>query len=223
MLSRTRVSKRNGMIAIKKAYLRFADEHAPLIDVNDVNLEWHGFATLEAPSGAGKTTFLRLLAGWFAKKHPHAVARLDWNIREPMKVKFIGLHSGLLPWLTVAKNLSLLIKAQNHDFVQLMNEVGLDTNVLTLYPYQLSLGMYKRVELVIAILDEPTLLLLDEYFTSIDERTKNLVKNFIERRRNHAMTWVVAHEADLRQWITSTAHRLETNPSTGIVHNITRI
>jgi ABC-type dipeptide/oligopeptide/nickel transport system ATPase subunit len=84
---------------------------------------------------------------------------------------------------------------------ELLQQVGLDPNVARLYPYQLSQGMYKRVELIVAVASNPKILLLDEFYSSIDDNQKDLVRKFLAEKRSSDMTWIIAHEDGLRGWI----------------------
>ena len=101
-----------------------------------------------------------------------------------------------------------------------LGEMELPLEVGNLLPYELSYGMYKRVELAIAIYDKPELLLLDEFFTSIDDLTKTSVVSYISRNRPNAKTLVTAHEEDLRKHLTSTHFSLTLDKETNCVVGI---
>jgi ABC-type nitrate/sulfonate/bicarbonate transport system ATPase subunit len=84
----------------------------------------------------------------------------------------------LLPWLTVAQNVALYFKfhpaprAEVQQRVEWLLELaGLD-GFERAYPYQLSGGMRRRVAFLAAVAPLPSLLLLDEPFSSLDEPTR---------------------------------------------------
>ena len=186
---------------IQRAYHRFGPSLPPIIDITNVDLDWKGEATLFAPSGAGKTTLFRLLAGWYEAS---ANSGCDWeqSLNPYRDVRFVGGHRALLPWRTVGKN----IKFQIPDLsviaiLKTLEELGLHSSIANRFPYELSLGMYKRVELVLAVLAAPKILLLDEFYSSIGDEQKNDVRNFIRKHRKDLVTWIIAHEEKLRDWV----------------------
>lgn len=132
------------------------------------------------PSGAGKTTLLRSLAGLLTPSG--GSAKLDGaEIVEPpkgMAVVFQEYARSLFPWLTVARNVALPLKAQGMDraaraekTAKALEAVGL-ADVANRYPWQLSGGMQQRVALARAVAYEPRILLMDEPFAAVDAQTR---------------------------------------------------
>jgi ABC-type nitrate/sulfonate/bicarbonate transport system ATPase subunit len=115
-------------------------------------------------SGVGKSTMLRILLGLddafegHVRRHCH---RIGVVFQEPR----------LLPWLTVAENIQLVVTADmpQPDIDALLATVRLP-HVARLRPRQLSLGMARRVALARALAISPDLLVLDEPFASLDAR-----------------------------------------------------
>lgn len=99
----------------------------------------------------------------------------------------------------------------------MLNEMELPPDILGFRTYELSYGMYKRVELALAVHDQPELLLLDEFFTSIDDPTKRVVRDYICHRRSAAQTLVTVHEAKLRESLTDNHLMLELDEVTRCV------
>ncbi|MEN6351562.1 MAG: ABC transporter ATP-binding protein [Syntrophomonas sp.] len=117
---------------------------------------------LLGPSGAGKTTFLRIIAG------------LDTPSSGTVTVKssrtgFVFQEPRLIPWRTVRENL-LFVNPEGDigGILQKMRLKGFEDY----YPGQLSGGMQQRVNLARALLVDPELLILDEAFSSLDLRVK---------------------------------------------------
>jgi NitT/TauT family transport system ATP-binding protein len=85
----------------------------------------------------------------------------------------------LMPWLTVAQNLSLVDKAANDlTLTQSLSKVGLK-DCAHLYPNQLSGGMQRRVALLRAFSVAPQLLLMDEPFQSLDAPTADQLRTHL--------------------------------------------
>jgi len=186
---------------IRRVYHRFGSSLTPTIDSKDVELDWRGAATLFAPSGAGKTTFFRLMCGWYVGSDD---STCDWDHGlDPFQdIRFVGGHRALLPWKTVSKNVQFQFSALSAIAIrQALGELGLNFGIADMYPYELSLGMYKRVELLLAVLAKPKILLLDEFYSSIGDDQKNKVRSFLDEHRKEQVTWIIAHEEKLRDWI----------------------
>jgi len=203
---------------IIRAFFRFADSGRTLLDLRDCSLPNGGLNTLMATSGSGKTTLFKLLAGWFSS-NPNCAVLTEPQINHPREVRLVGVQSSLLPWLTVQGNAQLHLN-NGHNLLDELTEVGLNHEVSTMYPYQLSLGMAKRVEVVLAVLSKPKLLLLDEVFESVDETQKQSLREFICRQRNDALTWVVTHEPTVAEFLGG--ERLSFVCSEGIVVGLQR-
>lgn len=138
-----------------------------------------------APSGAGKTTLVRILAKLEPLKSNGLIAN------DPMRPR-VGLLSqdfDAFPWMTVAENIWRFRPQQNDmakETRQLLREVGLE-NLEGYFPRQLSGGMRKRLALARILSTEADVVLLDEPFASLDLKTKksmiSLLRAFQERQR----------------------------------------
>jgi NitT/TauT family transport system ATP-binding protein len=152
---------------------------------------------LMGPSGCGKTTLLRI------------VAELDDNYRgeidkpDHARLGFMFQEPRLLPWRTVRQNIDL-VAAEDFsaaDLQKLADAVGI-ADMLSRYPQELSLGLARRVALARAFSTQPDLLLLDEPFVSLDEKTadrlrKLLLKVWSERPTTALLVTHNAREAIL--------------------------
>lgn len=115
-------------------------------------------------SGSGKTTTLRILLG--LDKEFEGLVRCSYR-----RVGMVFQEPRLLPWLTVAENIRLVVTndVPQPDIGLLLETVQLN-HVEALRPRQLSLGMARRVALARALAIAPELLVLDEPFASLDAR-----------------------------------------------------
>ena len=134
------------------------------------------FVSMLGPSGCGKSTALRIVAGL-------SEASTGDVERSGDSLGFVFQDPTLMPWATVAANVSLPFKlnaAHNTDLrsavTRALVRVGLD-DFAEAYPRQLSGGMRMRVSIARALVTEPPLLLMDEPFAALDEITRFKLNN----------------------------------------------
>ena len=169
----------------------FPTKSGEVVALTGVDLEVAAgeFVSLIGPSGCGKSTLLRLIADLdeassgaleiFGK--PARRARLDQDYGIAFQ------QAGLLPWRTVAANISLPLElngtgktARAARVAELAELVGL-TEFIGHYPDQLSGGMQQRVAIARALATSPRLLLMDEPFGALDEMTREHLQSELSR------------------------------------------
>ncbi|GAA5316107.1 MAG: molybdenum ABC transporter ATP-binding protein [Candidatus Pelagadaptatus aseana] len=129
---------------------------------------------LLGPSGSGKTTLLRSLCGL-----NHHTGTIELNGIEQHNtathkrpVTLVQQHTQLIPHWTVQQHISNTHhRACPIDQTTLIDAMGV-TDLLRHKPHQLSGGQKQRVALLLGLLRSPQLLLLDEPFTALDNRSK---------------------------------------------------
>ena len=136
------------------------------------------FVCLVGPSGSGKSTLLRILAGLIQP----AAGRI-WLGGEPVQSpgRSIGIvfqKANLMPWRTVLDNIVLPLEVEGvsereriRRATEWIERVGLGGFERT-YPHGLSGGMEQRVAIARALIPNPSILLLDEPFGSLDALTR---------------------------------------------------
>lgn len=138
------------------------------------------FVSLVGPSGTGKTTILRALAGLQEVEPTSRVLFNGEQVTAPkpgVTLVFQDYFSSLLPWRTVEKNVWLGIEGKLSRGVcatraqSALAAVGLGDRGQD-YPSQLSGGMQQRVQIARALAMEPQVLLMDEPFGALDALTK---------------------------------------------------
>ncbi len=154
------------------------------------------------PSGVGKSTVLRILAG--LESPTRGVVRYHEDLDPRRDVRLVFQEPSLLPWLTVAENVRLGLRfAANRDRVdggivdRLLERTGL-RELADALPDALSGGQAQRVNLARALATMPRLLLLDEPFAALDPLTRRGAQQWLrELVRDLALTAVlVTHDLD---------------------------
>ena len=179
----------------------------PVLAGIDLTVPSHGLTALLGPSGCGKTTLLRLIAGF---EEPDAgTVVLGGTVVSgggrtvPARRRGIGFvpqEGGLFPHLTVAGNVTFgLPRRERRDLgrvSELLAVVGLDAALADRHPHQLSGGQQQRVALARALAPRPSLVLLDEPFSSLDaslrEETRRAVAEAL--RATGATAVLVTHD-----------------------------
>ncbi|MEV8468105.1 ABC transporter ATP-binding protein [Fluviibacterium sp. DFM31] len=111
------------------------------------------------PSGVGKTTLLRILAGL----DRDFTGRVDAPARRAM----VFQEPALLPWRSALDNLTLVAGVNTATARAALGEVGLG-GLADRFPGQMSLGQQRRLSLARAFAAAPEVLLMDEPFVSLD-------------------------------------------------------
>lgn len=126
------------------------------------------------PSGCGKTTLLRLFAGIISPSLGNVTCETD-------RISFLFQDTALLPWLTAAENVNLVLSDSKKTLpiakewlarVMLADEANN-------FPSTLSGGMRQRVALARALAYDAELLLLDEPFRGMDEKLHEQMRELI--------------------------------------------
>ncbi len=130
-----------------------------------LSLPEQGAVAIMAPSGFGKTTLLRLLAG-LLKPQSGTVSGL-----ENKKIAFLFQEDRLLPWLDVEKNVEIVSDREKARFW--LNEMEITDSGQ--FPYEMSGGMQRRAALARAMAYGGDVLLLDEPFKGLDEALRSRI------------------------------------------------
>ena len=170
-------------------------------------------------SGSGKTTLLSLINGvGFADSGSisvfgEAITRENL-LQTQRRIGYAVQGAGLFPHLTAEENISLVARSigMKSDWIKkrvgvLADLVNLDQQLLKNFPHALSGGQQQRVGLCRAMMLNPSLILLDEPFSSLDPITRRALHSEIIplQKATSATVVIVSHDISeaikLGQWI----------------------
>jgi NitT/TauT family transport system ATP-binding protein len=153
--------------------------------IRDVNMtvEPGQFCAVVGPSGCGKSTTLTLVAG--LDKASDGSVTVGGNPVNGIArgTSFMFQNDALLPWKSVIGNVAMgplfngvpktTAFTDAREWLRIVGLAGFENH----HPHQLSGGMRKRVALATALINEPSILLMDEPFGALDVQTKAIMSN----------------------------------------------
>jgi NitT/TauT family transport system ATP-binding protein len=178
-----------GLVEVENLSIVFKrrDQYGPLLVLESTNFTIRPgeFACLLGPSGCGKSTILNLIAG-FLKPTEGCVYVDRQPVEQPGADRgFVFQQYSLLPWKTTFQNVEFGLKIRGvpravrtelvNDY---LNRVGLYQHRHS-YPYQLSGGMQQRASIVRALVNSPSVLLMDEPFAALDAQTRHMMQELL--------------------------------------------
>ena len=167
------------------------DKDLPLIENFSLDVEKGSFTTLLGESGCGKTTLLRLIAGFLTPQRGGVYIDGIDQKGIPVEKRNIGIvfqDYALFPHMSVRDNIAYGLKIKKTSdrkhysreeiasrVEETANSLGLE-KLLSRYPHELSGGQQQRVALARAVILSPDLLLMDEPLSSLDTKLREKVR-----------------------------------------------
>ncbi|MDP1795163.1 MAG: sulfate ABC transporter ATP-binding protein [Acidimicrobiales bacterium] len=192
-------------IAVHHVTKRFGSFLA--LDDVSVTVPGGSLTALLGPSGGGKSTLLRVIAGLESPDEGRVeIAGTDATAMPPQRrnVGFVFQHYAAFTHMSVAQNVGfgLRIRRRPKDEIdarvkELLELVHLD-NVADRYPAQLSGGQRQRMALARALAVSPAVLLLDEPFGALDAQVRKELRTWLRRLHDevHVTTVFVTHDQE---------------------------
>jgi sulfate transport system ATP-binding protein len=181
-------------------------EFVALDDVS-VEIPSGSLTALLGPSGGGKSTLLRVIAG--LEQPDHGTVRIDGVDAAGIPVQrrgvgFVFQHYAAFKHLTVRDNVAFGLKLRRRPRAEVRRRVDELLDLVQLrgladrYPAQLSGGQRQRMALARALAVQPRVLLLDEPFGALDARVRQELREWLRRLHQevHVTTVLVTHDQE---------------------------
>jgi len=171
--------------------------------LSDFNLDvWKGSITgILGSSGSGKTTALRLIAGFdrpdagiIEMKNEVIVSDEVWLPPERRNIGMVFQDYALFPHLTVEKNIAFGLGKNDLEQGRLKEVIDMCnlSSLINKFPQELSGGQQQRVALARALAPNPEVILLDEPFTSLDAQMARVLRDeVVELLKNTETTAII--------------------------------
>lgn len=193
---------------------------------------------IQGPSGVGKTTLLRIISGLIPLKKDGSegqvwIAGRDVTALPPEKrrVGFVFQDSALFSAYTTLQNLVLPLTWTGSSLAEARAkaQAALDRSGLSALASrpvdQLSAGERQRVAVLRTLLTEPSVLLFDEIFANIDEKTRDGFRRFVkaELDRLKVPVLMVSHDASDFEGITTALAEIRESPGQPNIRELNRL
>jgi iron(III) transport system ATP-binding protein len=156
----------------------------PVLDGVCLDVPEAALTAVLGPSGCGKTTLLRLIAG-FARLDAGTITLAGRTVSSPARhmpaqrrrVGYVPQEGALFPHLDVAANIAFGLPRRGRRHATRVDEmlelVGLDPSYRRRFPHELSRGHQQLVAIARALAPQPSIVLLDEPFASLDTHLRH--------------------------------------------------
>ena len=219
-----------GQISIRNVSKVYDPDGAKVLAVDDCSMEIEAgeFCVLVGPSGCGKTTLLNAIAGFHGISAGEIV--LDGQVlcnatqqAAPGSDRIVVFQNGaLFPWFTVLENVTFgpvvqggMSANQARDRArEMLGQMGLQ-GIEASYPSEISSGMRRRVEIARAMMNDPSVLLLDEPFRAMDALTKTVVHQFLldVYDKSKKTIFFITHDLEEAIFLGSKVYIMTTRPA----------
>lgn len=198
------------LINVSKSFVR-SKAFWVLKNIN-LKIEENELVLIKGPSGSGKTTLLHVMSSllspdegkvMFKEMDLYSLSerqirelrrnRMSFLFQDPMLIKELTVYENIIlpdPYVKFKPGLSDKISAYADQL-----ELG---PLLSFHPQGLSPGEMQRVAFCRCIVNEPSILFMDEPFSSLDRTNKNIMAEIIQEYwKNGATVVIVSHETDV--------------------------
>jgi len=174
------------MIELKNVRMAYGDKL--VLDNLSLSFPERGMFALLGPSGRGKTTLLRLIAGLETPQSGSV------SVPQDARIAFCFQEDRLLPFKTVLENVMLVCKDEKaaRSWIAAVGLAGEENS----YPASLSGGMKRRAALARALAYDAPILLLDEPFRALDDATHASMLSLVRSAAADKLLILVTHDEE---------------------------
>lgn len=186
------------MIQLKNISIGYDKKH-PLKTNLDIEFQGNKIYGLLGQSGKGKTTLLKTIAGLIKPLNGDVLIN-DKNLKSAKQSDIYMMHQNYtcFDWLTCHDNIAITcevlhikLTAEIHDKIDnALKQVGL-LEYRDFYPQQLSGGMKQRLALARTMFVNPSVILMDEPLSALDEVTRTNMQKLIVKHHNETNNTII--------------------------------
>ena len=164
------------------------------LDGIDLDIERRQFVSIVGPSGCGKSTLLKCVAGLTDITSGSIVVDGQPVHEPPLDMAVVFQRDILLDWRRVIENILLPIDFRGQRNLEWIKRASALLNLMGIggmderYPWELSGGQRQRVAICRALIQDPSLLLMDEPFGALDAMTRDELNLELQR------IWIQTHK-----------------------------
>ena len=188
-------------LEINNLSFRYKDSEKLIIDDLSFSIGKNEFITIIAPSGTGKSTLFRLILGLL---EPQRGSVQISNGDNKNIIGYMPQNDSLMPWRNILDNTTVGLELNGYSKKEArkmaatyFEDFGLK-GTEKLYPHELSGGMRQRASFLRAIVNNPSIILLDEPFSSLDALTRRKMQAWLlelcQKQKN--TVFMITHDID---------------------------
>lgn len=212
-------------VTLSDIAIRYSAERPQVMRNVSLEIGAREFIVVVGMSGVGKSSLLRVIAGLMEADE----GRVEIDVERRAGSRpygFVFQEPRLFPWRTVGRNVALGLEGldvpgeeADRRVTEALRLVGL-REYANRYPRQLSGGQKQRVGIARALAVEPTLLLMDEPFSSLDAVTRKTLQEELLRIWHSTRTSVlfVTHDVDEAVYLADRVVLLAGSPARIVEH-----
>lgn len=188
-------------LEVNNLSFKYKDSSKLIIDDLSFSIDKNEFVTIIAPSGTGKSTLFRLILGLLEPQKGNIQVAKGGNKNI---IGYMPQKDSLMPWRNILDNASVGLELNGHSkkkareiAAAYFEGFGLK-GTEKLYPHELSGGMRQRASFLRAVVNNPSILLLDEPFSSLDALTRRKMQAWLlelcQKERN--TVFMITHDIE---------------------------
>lgn len=195
----------------------------------DLSIAAHEFVTLIGRSGCGKSTLLRIIAGLLEPAAGKVAVNGEPVLKPRRDVSFMFQQPALLPWRSVLSNVMLPVEIfgldrrgytdRAHGLLAAVGLAGFEKRL----PHELSGGMRQRVSLCRSLIQNPTVLLMDEPFSALDALTRTELSELLQQIQLEYSATIVFVTHSIDEAVLLSDRVAVMTPRPGRIHRIVEV